>query len=158
METKDVQKKMMSRALKLAREGRDMDNGGPFGAVISKGDEIIAESRNEVLCKGDCTQHAETRAIQRACRQLGSRSLEGCVLYASCEPCMMCLGAAHWAGIDYIYYGASARDAKEYGFTYCNMFYNSDKEERHNEFKMIQLCRNEALKIWDQVPKEQLHV
>lgn len=149
---------MMSRAISLAREGRDMDNGGPFGAVITRGDEIVAESRNEVVCKGDCTQHAEIRAIKRACKSLGSLSLKGCVLYTSCEPCMMCLGAAYWADIDYIYYGASAMDAKEFGFRYSDMYYDSDKEERHKEFKMIQLCRDEAVKIWDEVRKEELHI
>lgn len=157
MEIKDLQKKMMSRAIELAREGRDMDNGGPFGAVITKGDEIIAESRNEVVCKGDCTQHAELRAIQRACRKLGTLSLKGCVLYTSCEPCMMCLGSAHWADIDYIYYGASAIDAKEHGFRYSDMYYDSDTKKRHNEFKMIQLCRNEAVELWEAVSKEELH-
>ncbi|HKJ48282.1 MAG TPA: nucleoside deaminase [Christiangramia sp.] len=157
MEIKDLQKKMMSRALNLAREGRDMDNGGPFGAVITRGDEIIAESRNEVLCKGDCTQHAELRVIQRACRKLKTLSLEGCVLFTSCEPCMMCLGAAYWADLDYIYYAASAQDAKEYGFKYSDMFYNSDAEDRHKEFKMIQICRDEAVEIWDQVREKELN-
>ncbi|SDS39358.1 nucleoside deaminase [Christiangramia echinicola] len=158
MKIKDLQKKMMSRALNLAREGRDMDNGGPFGAVITRGDEIIAESRNEVLCKGDCTQHAEMRVIQRACKKLKTLNLQGCVLFTSCEPCMMCLGAAYWADIDYIYYGASAQDAKEYGFRYSDMYYNSNIDDRHREFKMIQLCRDEAVEIWDQVSKEELHV
>ena len=157
MEIKDLQKKMMSRAISLAREGRDMDNGGPFGAVITRGDEIVAESRNEVLCKGDCTQHAELRAIQRACKKLKTRNLQGCVLFTSCEPCMMCLGAAYWADIDYIYFGASGQDAKEYGFEYSDMYYDSNTEHRHREFKMIQLCRNEAVEVWDQVSKEKLH-
>ena len=157
MEIKDLQKKMMGRALKLAREAREMDNGSPFGAVVTKGDEIIAESRNEVLCSGDCTQHAELRAIQRACKELKTRNLKGCVLYTSCEPCMMCLGAAHWADFDYIYYGASAQDAKDYGFNYSVMYLNSDKDKRHTEFKMIQLYREEALEIWDKVTRKELH-
>jgi guanine deaminase len=154
METRDLQKEMMSRAIQLAREGRDMDNGGPFGAVITRGEKIIAESRNEVLCKGDCTQHAEMRAIQRACKKLGTLSLKGCVLYTSCEPCMMCLGAAYWADIDYIYFGASAEDAREYGYNYSQMYYNSNTELRHEEFKMIQLCRDQAVGIWDELKEE----
>lgn len=158
MEIRDLQKRMMSRAIKLARDGRDMDNGGPFGAVITKGDDIIAESRNEVLCKSDCTKHAEMRAIQRACKKLGTTNLKGCVLFASCEPCMMCLGAAYWADFDYIYYGASAKDAREFGFEFSEMYYDSDSDRRHQEFKMIQLCRNEALKVWEEVSKEELHV
>lgn len=156
MEIKDIQKKMMRRALKMAREGREMDNGSPFGAVITKGDEIIAESRNEVVCKGDCTQHAELRVIQRACRQLETLNLKGCVLYTSCEPCMMCLGAAYWADIDYIYYGASAKDAKDYGFKYSDMFYASNGDKRHEEFKMIQICRDEALDLWNSIKQKEL--
>ena len=158
MRTKDLQKRMMSRAIDLAREGRDMDNGGPFGAVITKGDEIVAEARNEVVCKSDCTAHAELRVIRRACKKLGTPSLKGCVLYTSCEPCMMCLGAAHWAEIDYIYFGASAEDAKNFNFKYSDMFFNSNKKERHNEFKMIQLCRDEAVQLWDEVSQKELHV
>jgi len=157
MKTKDLQKKMMSRAIQLAREGRDMDNGGPFGAVITKGDEIIAESRNEVLRKGDCTQHAELKAIQRACKKLNTRNLQGCVLFTSCEPCMMCLGAAYWADFDYIYYGASAKDAREYNFKYSDTYYSSDENKRHEEFKMIQLCRNEAVKLWAEESKDELN-
>lgn len=152
------QKRMMTRALNLAREGRDMDNGGPFGAVITKGDEIIAESRNDVVCKGDCTQHAELKAIQRACRKLNTRNLKGCVLFSSCEPCMMCLGAAYWADFDYIYYAASAEDAKNFGFNYSDTYFDSDSEKRRKEFKMIQICREEALNIWKETPVEELHM
>ncbi|TBW29201.1 nucleoside deaminase [Gramella sp. KN1008] len=158
MKTKDLQRKMMRRAIQLACEGRDMDNGGPFGAVITKGDKIIAESRSEVLCKGDCTQHAEIRAIQRACKKLNTSNLQGCVLYSSCEPCMMCLGAAHWADIDYIYYGASAADAKKFGFKYSDMYYDSDSDKRHKEFKMIQICREDALAVWEKAEVEEMHV
>ena len=156
MGTKDLQKKMMSRAIKLASEGRDLNDGGPFGAVITKGDNIIAESYNEIPARKDCTQHAELRAIQSACKKLKSKSLQGCVLFTSCEPCMMCLGAAYWADIDYIYFGASAEDARNYGFGYSEMYYNSNINARHREFKMIQLCRNEAVGVWDEMKSEEL--
>jgi guanine deaminase len=158
METKDLQRRMMSRAIQLADEGREMDNGSPFGAVITKGDAIIAESRNEVLCQGDCTQHAEIRAIQRACRKLKTTNLKGCVLYTSCEPCMMCLGASYWADFDYIYYAASAEDARDFGFRYSEMYYSSDPKARQEEFKMIQICREEALKIWKKAEKKEMLV
>ena len=71
---------------------------------------------------------------------------------------MMCLGAAHWADFDYIYYGASADDAKEFGFDYSNMYHNSNADERHEEFKMIQICREEALEVWEKAKTEELHV
>ncbi|MAM19257.1 MAG: nucleoside deaminase [Christiangramia sp.] len=155
MESFDFQKKMMARALQLARQGGEMDNGGPFGAVVTQGEEIIAEARNEVLCNGDCTQHAELRAIQRACTKLNKNDLSGCVLFTSCEPCMMCLGAAYWAKFDYIYFAASAEDAREFGFLYSNMYYASDPEKRRLEFKMIQICREEAVSIWQKLKREE---
>ncbi len=158
METKDLQRRMMNRAFELAREGREMDNGGPFGAVITRGDKIIAESRNEVVWKGDCTHHAELKAIQRACKNLNTNDLKGCVMYTSCEPCMMCLGAAHWVDLDYIYYGASAQDAKDFGFVFSDIYNDTNSHERHEEFKMIQIYREEALKIWEQMPAEKLHM
>lgn len=153
MGTKGLQGRMMAKAINLAREGKEKDNGGPFGAVITKGDEIVAECYNAVSGDHDCSQHAELRAIQMACKKLETKSLKGCVLFTSCEPCMMCLGAAHWAEFDYIYYGASAQDAKEYGFVYSDMYYNSDEEKRHEEFKMIQICRDEAVKVWQDTKK-----
>lgn len=156
MGTKDLQKKMMGRAIELAREGMNKVNGSPFGTVITKGDEIIAATRNEVKSENDCTQHAELRAIQMACKKINSGSLQGCVLFTSCEPCMMCLGAAYWADIDYIYYGASAEDAREYGFIYSDLYYNSNTKDRHTEFKMIQLCRNEAVAVWREKKSEAL--
>lgn len=151
METKDLQKRMMQRAIQLAREGREMANASPFGAVVTKGDKIIAESRNESVCRGDCEEHAELKVIKRACHKLQKKNLKGCVLYTSCEPCMMCLGAAYWADFDYIYYGASAEDAKEFGFVYSDMYYKSNSKKRHEEFKMIQLCREEAVEVWIEI-------
>ncbi|MCP9200408.1 nucleoside deaminase [Gramella sp. GC03-9] len=156
MEINQIQYKMMNRAIELAREGGEMDNGGPFGAVIARGDEIIAEARNQVLGKCDCTQHAELRAIQRACKKLNSTKLKGCALYTSCEPCMMCLGASYWAELDYLYFGASAEDAKKHGFIYSDLYYNSDTNKRHEEFNMIQLNREKALAVWETRTKSKL--
>ena len=150
MKNKDLSIKMMSRAIELARNGRDAEDGGPFGAIITKGEEIIAECWNRVSGDKDCTQHAELRVIQKACKSLKTDTLTGCVLYTSCEPCLMCLGAAHWADIDYIYYGASAEDAKKYGFIYSNLYYDSNANNRHAEFNMIQICENKAIKVWDE--------
>ncbi|MUP45716.1 nucleoside deaminase [Gramella sp. BOM4] len=156
METNELHTLMMNRAIQLAREGGKMDNGAPFGAVIARGEEIIAEARNEVLCKGDCTQHAELKAIQRACRKLKTVSLNGCTLYTSCEPCMMCLGAAYWAEIEKIYFGTSAEDARDYGFDYSGMYHTSDTGDRHEEFNMEQIYREKALAVWKTCTKNEL--
>ena len=148
MKNRDLKIKMMKRVIDLACQGRDAEDGGPFGAVIVKDNIVIAECWNQVSGNKDSTQHAELRVIQMACAKLKAESLTGCTLYTSCEPCMMCLGAARWADIEHIYFAASADDAKNYGFVYSKMYYDSNPNNRHKEFNMTQLCREEAIKVW----------
>ncbi len=94
-----------------AREG-----GGPFGAVVARGGEVIGRGVNQVTAEHDPTAHAEVQAIRAACRALGSHELAGCTLYASCEPCPMCLGAILWARVGKLVYAASREDAAAAGF------------------------------------------
>ena len=94
----------MRQAITLAVENV-RNNGGPFGAVITRNGQIIATGVNRVTADSDPTAHAEVNAIREACKKLGTFNLSGCELYTSCEPCPMCLGAAYWAHIDKIYYG-----------------------------------------------------
>jgi len=91
-------------------------DGGPFGAVVVRGDEILGEGWNRVTSTNDPTAHAEVVAIRDACARLGTWTLHGCLLVTSCEPCPMCLAAAHWARVDGIVYGASREDAAAGGF------------------------------------------
>ncbi|MGB8260527.1 MAG: nucleoside deaminase [Terracidiphilus sp.] len=107
---------LMRRAISLATANVEGGHGGPFGALIVRGEEIVAEAVNTVTAACDPTAHAEVNAIRAACQRLGVFSLAGCVLYSSCEPCPMCLAAAYWARVDAIYYGASAADAARAGF------------------------------------------
>jgi tRNA(Arg) A34 adenosine deaminase TadA len=137
----------MQHAIALAREGKKLGYGA-FGAVIVKDQQIIAEGYNVVKEHQDCTQHAELSVIQKACKTLASKKLEDCILFTSCEPCMMCLGAAYWAKIKTIYYGASAEDAKEFGFIYSDMYYNYSEEQRRKEFNLKQCLRDEAVAVW----------
>ncbi|MBN2870034.1 MAG: nucleoside deaminase [Campylobacterales bacterium] len=106
----------MSIALMEAAEGMDRGEGGPFGAVIVKDGEVIARAHNEVLKTNDPTAHAEILAIRKASEALGTFDLSGCVLYASCYPCPMCMGAILWARIPTVCYGASMEDAAAGGF------------------------------------------
>ncbi|MEE9383013.1 MAG: nucleoside deaminase [Nannocystaceae bacterium] len=115
----------MRRALQLASSSVD-DGGGPFGALVVRGGVVIAEGTNRVALDQDPSAHAEIVAIRRACAQLGDFRLEGCELYASCEPCPMCLGAIHWARIPRAYFCASRHDAAAAGF---------DDEQLHQEFR-----------------------
>ena len=105
----------MRRAIALAVENVK-NGGGPFGAVIVRDGEIVATGANRVTPDNDPTAHAEVNAIRAACTKLGTFDLSGCVIYTSCEPCPMCLGAIYWAHIDKIYYGANQHDAAEVNF------------------------------------------
>ncbi len=139
----------MKRAIALAILGRETDGGGPFGCVIVKDEKIIAHCHNVVAGDQDCTQHAELKCIQQACAALKSKTLEGCELYTSCVPCMMCLGAIKWAQLDHIYYGASAIDAQQAGFVYSEMYYAYSAVQRDLDFKMTQKAQAKAVAVWD---------
>jgi tRNA(Arg) A34 adenosine deaminase TadA len=105
----------LSRALELARENV-ATGGGPFGAVVVRGDEVIATGTNLVTPTLDPTAHAEVVAIRNACAAVGDFRLPGCVLVSSCEPCPLCLAAALWARVDAVLYAADRDDAAEAGF------------------------------------------
>ena len=107
---------MMRRAIALSAEKMRAGLGGPFGAVIVKDGQIIAEGFNQVTTANDPTAHAEVIAIREACRKLGRFSLEGCEIYSSCEPCPMCLAAIYWARLDALYFANTREDAAAIGF------------------------------------------
>jgi tRNA(Arg) A34 adenosine deaminase TadA len=105
----------MQTTLALAQRSMEQQ-GGPFAAIIVKQGRIIAEGYNQVTLKNDPTLHAEIVAIRAACQNEQSFSLQGCILYASCEPCPMCLAAIYWARIDRIYFAATRKEAAAAGF------------------------------------------
>jgi guanine deaminase len=105
----------LSHAVELAT-ANVAGGGGPFGAVIVRGDELVATGQNQVTRELDPTAHAEVVAIRSACGVLGEFSLAGCTIYASCEPCPLCLAAALWARLDRIVYAADRDDAARVGF------------------------------------------
>ena len=111
-----MQQRFLERAIEIGGQAMARGTGGPFGAVIARGEEWIAEGSNQVTSALDPTAHAEIVAIREACRKLGRHSLAGCQLYASCEPCPMCLGATYWARLDALYFAASREDAQAIGF------------------------------------------
>jgi guanine deaminase len=92
------------------------DGGGPFGAVIVRGDILVATGQNRVTRDLDPTAHAEMQAIRGACRASREFSLDGMTLYSSCEPCPMCVAAALWARLDRVVYAADRHDAARGGF------------------------------------------
>jgi guanine deaminase len=106
----------LARAIALSREHMEKGAGGPFGAVVARGGDMLAEGWNQVTSTNDPTAHAEVVAIRRACQRAGTFSLEGATLYASCEPCPMCLASAYWARVSRIVYASTREDAAAVGF------------------------------------------
>lgn len=144
--------KFMRTAIRLSNQNVKKALGGPFGAVIVKDGKIIAKSANKVALTQDPTAHAEVSAIRMACKKIGSFDLSGCVLYASCEPCPMCLGAIYWARIDKIYYANTKADAADIGFDDQFIYDEIALPFKNRRVGLQQLLRNEALeafKLWN---------
>ncbi|EEI70708.1 nucleoside deaminase [Lentilactobacillus hilgardii] len=122
----------MSLAAKEAENNLRTGDGGPFGAVIANGQDILVTAHNQVLKDQDPTAHAEITAIRKATKKLGSYDLSGYTLYTSCYPCPMCLGAIIWSNIKVAYYGNTAKDAAKIGFR-DDYIYDFIKNSGRNE-------------------------
>lgn len=148
----DNDRSFLNRALELAVRGID-EGGGPFGAVIVRGDDIIAESWNNVVHSKDPTAHAEINVIRKASSILGTHNLSECILYTSCEPCPMCLGAVYWAGIRKVVYASDRMEAAAAGFS-DKFIYDElmlSPHSRHIYFLHIPDCEGEdPFKKWDE--------
>jgi guanine deaminase len=107
----DKQRTFLEKAIELSRQGMMKGNGGPFGCIITKGDEIVGEGSNSVTSTNDPTAHAEVVAIRAACKKLGTYQLTDCDIYTSCEPCPMCLGAIYWARPRRVIYANTREEA-----------------------------------------------
>ena len=141
----------MLRAIELSIKSAN-DTGGPFGCVIVKDDKIIGEGSNKVTFSKDPTAHAEIVAIRAACKKINTFNLSGCDLYASCEPCPMCLSAIYWARVDNIYYANTRNDAKRINFDDSLIYSEISKKNEDRKIPIKQMLRDEALKafeIWD---------
>ena len=137
----------MREAIRLADESVK-NGGGPFGAVIVKDGEIVAGSANSVTIDNDPTAHAEVNTIRQACCKLGTFDLSDCVIYTSCEPCPMCLGAIYWAHIKRVYYGNTKTDAAEIDFADDFIYKELDKPIDKRSMPFIPLLREEAIKTF----------
>ena len=142
----------MNRWMKIAydeaTEGMLANEGGPFGAVIIQGDQMIAAAHNEVLKTNDPTAHAEINAIRKASEQLERYDLSDCVLYTTCKPCPMCLGAIFWARIGTVYYGATEHDTARGGFD-DHRFYEMMRDQNH-DVTLKQIDYEINAKLFDQ--------
>lgn len=106
----------LQQTIQLAAKNARTGKGGPYGAIIVQQGQIIAASANQVTSSLDPTAHAEVMAIRTACQQLQSFQLTDCILYSSCEPCPMCLGAIYWARLQAVYFACTRDDAANVGF------------------------------------------
>lgn len=144
--------KFMRRAIELSQISVK-NGGGPFGAVIVKGDEIVAEGSNCVTLNNDPTAHAEVTTIRNACTTLNTFDLNGCEIYTSCEPCPMCLSAIYWARLDRIYYGCDKSDAKNIGFDDSFIYEQIELKPEFRSIPSRQVLHEEALsafRMWDE--------
>ena len=112
----EAREEFMRLTFEVALQGVESGAGGPFGAVIVRGDEVLSRAHNQVVSTNDPTAHAEIGAIRAACAVLNSFQLDDCELYASCEPCPMCLGAIYWARPRAVFFSATRDDAAAAGF------------------------------------------
>lgn len=145
----------MARAIELAMENVRTGRGGPFAALVVKAGHVIGEGTNVVTSTNDPTAHAEIVAIREACKKLGRFELTGCEIYATCEPCPMCLGAIYWARPARIYFAAKSADAATIGFDDAFIYKQLKKTAKVRKIPMAQLMRAEALKVfrvWESKP------
>ena len=120
-----------------------------------KNNKVIAEGTNQVTTTNDPTAHAEVLAIREACKNLGVFHLEGCDIYASCEPCPMCLGAIYWARLSKVYFANLAADASRIGFDDSAIYRELSQSHAQRKIPMVQMMReeaSEAFRIWEKHP------
>jgi guanine deaminase len=138
----------LDRAIALARQNVATRSGGPFGAVVVRDGEILAEGVNQVVATHDPTAHAEIVAIRAACRKLGAFDLTGCEIYTSCEPCPMCLAAIYWARAARIIYAASRADAAAAGFDDDFLYQELQTPLENRRIPLLQVDRDQALAVF----------
>jgi tRNA(Arg) A34 adenosine deaminase TadA len=141
--------KFMRRAMALAQNGIDASSGGPFGAVVVRGGEIIGEGCNRVTSTNDPTAHAEIVAIREACRNLNSFQLEGCEIYTSCEPCPMCLGAIYWARPARMFFACTREDAANAGFDDDFIYEEIALPVNERRIETVNFLREEGLSLFE---------
>lgn len=142
--------RFMRRAIELARQVAIEDRtAGPFGCVIVKDGEVVAEGVNRVLADGDPTAHGEMVALREACRVLGTHDLAGCVVYSSSEPCPMCYAACWWARVDAIRYASTIDDAHDHGgFDDRPILDALAHPPAERRLRATECCRDEMLAVW----------
>ncbi len=141
-----MHKQFLQQAIDLAHNNVTHHQGGPYGALIVQDGAVIAESANCVTKALDPTAHAEIMAIRLACKTLNHYKLDNCILYSSCEPCPMCLGAIYWARLKKVYYACSSREAAKAGFDDSFIYDEIPLAPENRHIAMLQLTLADAKK------------
>lgn len=144
----------MRRAIALAEVGMNSNEGGPFGAVVVKDDIIIGEGNNAVTSTNDPTAHAEVVAIRNACKNLNSFQLENCIIYTSCEPCPMCLGAIYWARPKKVFYACDKNDAAEIDFDDQFIYTELEQAIGERSIPFVRLLKEEGKIVFNKWAKK----
>ena len=141
----DSDVRFMQVAIELALRGMRNNEGGPFGAVIVKDNVIIGQGNNRVISDNDPTAHAEIMAIREACQHISSFQLDGCIIYTSCEPCPMCMGAIYWVRLSKVVYACTRKDAAQIGFDDDFIYKELQVPDCERSIPMESISRGDAL-------------
>lgn len=146
----------MQRAIALSIKNLD-SGGGPFGALVVKGGQVVGEGTNQVTASHDPSAHAEVIAIREACRKLKGFQLSGCELYTTCEPCPMCMALVYWARLDKVYFANTAADAAKIGFDDARIYRELKLPHAQRSLPLISVptMRDQALAAfaaWERKP------
>lgn len=136
---------LLREAIRLSIEKMEANQGGPFGAIVVRNQEIVGRGWNQVTSTNDPTAHAEVVAIRDACSRLKTFSLTGCEIYTSCEPCPLCLAAIYWARLDRICFAATCDDAAAAGFDDGVFYQELRKPADKRSIPMQQALREDAM-------------
>jgi guanine deaminase len=142
--------RFMLEAIELSRKGIFENQGGPFGCVIVRGNEVVGRGWNKVTSTNDPTAHAEVVAIRDACERLQTFQLQDCEIFTSCEPCPMCMGAIYWARPKKVYYGNSREDAAAIGFDDSLIYNELTAAVNKRQIEMICLGSGEAFEVFEE--------
>ena len=138
----------MYLAIEESKQGMQAGDGGPFGCVIVRGDEVVGTGHNKVLCNNDPTAHAEVVAIRDACSRLETFQLDNCEVYCSCEPCPMCFGAIYWARPAKVFYANTKTDAASIGFDDQFIYDQLALPLHERKIPLIAIDMPDALKVF----------
>jgi len=138
----------LEEAIRLSRKGMRANEGGPFGSVVVRGDKVVGRGWNRVLVSHDPTAHAEVEAIRAASKKLKRFDLSDCVIYASCQPCPMCLSAIYWAGIRRVVYANTAGEAAKIGFADQFIYDELARPPGRRKMKAVRIAHPGAVRVF----------